>query len=104
MKCLNQHLKTMADFYDNIHSLDYQCNCTEITEKRWDQLMKNAKRADVYKINKLVKEHLPELFIHLGLDCRPLRDLYWFNPYHYYKTKTHLILVHSSIEYFLKIN
>lgn len=88
--------------YDEITSLIYDCNCTEITTGRWDKLMMGAKKADVYKINKLVKEHLPELFIHLGLDLKPLRDLYWFNPYHYYKTKTHLILVHSSIEYFLR--
>lgn len=63
--------------------------------------MKGATRADTYLINRLVKEHLPELFMALSLDCKPLKDLSWFNPYQYYKTKKHLILVHSGIEYFL---
>jgi len=74
--------------------LSLECTCEGIGIFKWKQLMEGATRADVYKINRLVKRHLPELYIHLSLNI--------YNPYHYYKTKKHLILVHSSIEYFLK--
>ena len=91
-------------FYNSIDSLTFECTCEGIGTTQWDGLMKNAVRANVYKVNKLVKELLPDLFHALCLDEKPLKDLYWYNPYNYYKTKTHLVLVHSSIEYFLKIN
>ncbi len=55
--------------------------------------MDGARRADKRVINRLVKTHLPDLYYALRLDLR--------NPYAYLKTKTHLILVHSGIEYFL---
>ena len=89
-------------YYYNIYSLEYETNCSAISSRKWEKLMEGSTRADTYKINKLVKEYLPDLFISLGFDLKPLKDLSWFNPYHYYKTKTHFILVHSSIEYFLK--
>lgn len=94
----------MNNFYSNIHSLFYESNCTCITEDKWDQLMEGNTRADKYKINKLVKEFLPDLFNDLALNEVPLKKLGNYNPYNYFKTKTHLILVHSCIEYFLKIN
>lgn len=28
----------------------------------------------------------------------------WFNPYNHFKTKTHIIYVHSGIEHFIKVN
>ena len=58
--------------------------------------MQGAKRTDKRKLNKLVKEQIPELYESLALQ--------YYNPYNYYKTKTHYVLVHSSIEYFLKIS
>ena len=91
------------DFYNSINSLEYECNCTSISIANWDKLMKGALRADKYKTNRLVEKHLPYLFKSLALDQKSLKDLNWYNPYNYYKTKTHLILVHSNIEYFLKI-
>ena len=91
-------------FYDSIHTLTYKYDCTEIPAWKWDELMENAKRGNVRKINLLVKRLVPELFASLGLNEKPIKDLGWYNPYPYYKTSKHIIIVHSSIEYFLKIN
>ena len=46
-------------------------------------------------LRRKVKKHLPELYDSLGLD--------YYNPYEKQTrvTKTHYILVHSSIEYFI---
>lgn len=55
--------------------------------------MAGATRADHRLIDRLVRKHLPELYEDLRLDLR--------NPYHYFKTRRNLILVHSAIEYFL---
>jgi hypothetical protein len=85
----------LGSFYDQISGLIYECNCTEIPLRKWEQLMKNSVRADHKKINKLVKKYLPYLYDNLALN--------YYNPYNYYRTKTHLILVHSHIEYFLRI-
>lgn len=79
----------------NVQTIDYHTNCTRCTQSEWDILMRNAKRANVAKINHLVKKHLPELYYTLALNFP--------NPYYYYKTPTHFILVHSAIEYFLRI-
>jgi len=84
------------DFYNEIHSLYYEADCTSINTNEWDKLMEGATRANHKKINNLVKLFIPDLYNSLALD--------FYNPCNYYKTKTHLVLVHSSIEYFLKIN
>lgn len=55
--------------------------------------MKGAVKADKNRINNLVKKQIPSLYESLALNC--------YNPYNYYRTKTHLILIHSSIEYFI---
>ena len=55
--------------------------------------MAGATRADHRLVNSLVRKHLPDLYEDLSLNLR--------NPYHYFKTRRHLILVHSAIEYFL---
>lgn len=77
-----------------VSSLVLEARCSDISQWKWNKLMAGATRANVRTINKLVKEHLPELYSDLALHL--------CNPYHYYKTKTHLILVHSAIEYFLE--
>lgn len=73
--------------------LQYETNCTEISITRWNQLMKGARRANKKKLNSLVKKELPDLYEALSLNL--------YNPYDYYQTKTHYILVHSTIEYFI---
>lgn len=79
-----------------LRSLTLEYTCVGISQRKWDKLMDGAVRADKQKINRLVKTHLPDLYENLCLD--------YYNPYNYYKTSTHLILVHSSIEYFLKMD
>lgn len=82
--------------YGSITSLEYQTNCALTTQAEWDKLMQGAKRANKQKINALVKKHLPDLFSDLALQFR--------NPYNYFKTATHLILVHSAVEHFIKFD
>lgn len=79
--------------YNKISNLTYDTNCTNVTKSQWDKLMCGAKRANKRKINALVKKLLPGLYAELALN--------YYNPYNYFKTDTHLILVHSHIEYFL---
>lgn len=82
--------------YKSIKSLKFEASCASINKEEWDKLMEGAKRGNKREINALVKKLLPDLW--WGLELR------FNNPYNYYKTNTHLILVHSATEYFLKIN
>jgi hypothetical protein len=70
-----------------------ESTCADIGLAQWDRWMDGAVRADKRRINALVRRHLPELHRDLALNLR--------NPYNYFKTRRHLILVHSAIEYFL---
>lgn len=79
--------------YKKISKLTYYNNCTNVTKAEWDKLIYGAKRANKPKINTLVKKMLPDLYAEIGLN--------FYNPYNYFRTDTHLILVHSQIEYFL---
>ncbi len=77
-----------------VSSLVCEATCAGISLTQWEKLMKGHKRANKNRIDKLVKEHLPELYHSLALNL--------YNPYFYHKTAKHLILVHSGIEYFLR--
>lgn len=83
------------DYKDEIN---YVANCSEISLRRWEQLMAGAVKANGSKIRKMIKEQIPELYSGLSLN--------FYNPYeaNCKKTKTHYIYVHSSIEYFLERN
>lgn len=78
----------------NVQRLELECTCVDIGINKWDRLMEGATKANKKTINNLVKIHLPDLYAGLSLN--------FYNPYNYFKTNTHLILVHSHIEYFLK--
>ena len=80
--------------YKAIKFLDLECSCVSIKQWKWDELMEGHVRANKREINRLVKEHLPDLYEGLALN--------YYNPYDYYRTSTHLVLVHSSVEYFIK--
>lgn len=82
-------------YYDKVKGLYYETDCKSINIRQWDKLMKGAKRANKRLINYLVKRYLPELYHGLCLD--------FYNPYNYFRTEDHFIVVHSGIEYFLKI-
>ena len=72
-----------------------KCTCIGIGIERWNRLMKGNKPLNYEWLRRKVKKHLPELYDSLGLD--------YYNPYEKQTrvTKTHYILVHSSIEYFI---
>ena len=70
-----------------------EANCTNINMAQWERWMAGATRADHRQIDRLVRRHLSDVYEGLSLNLR--------NPYHYYKTGRHLILVHSAVEFFL---
>lgn len=76
-----------------VSELELECTCVGISQGLWERYMKNATKANKRIIDRLVKKHLPELYEGLCLKS--------YNPYNYFKTRRHLILVHSSIEYFI---
>lgn len=77
--------------------IEYETCCSAITQERWDELMKGARRASYRKVVRLVREQCPDMYYALALEFP--------NPYAdgCKRTKTHLILVHSHIEYFFRI-
>ena len=76
--------------------MELECTCINIGIDRWNQLMKGAKPLNYEWLKRRIKKHMPELYDALGMD--------FYNPYenHTRVTGTHYILVHSSIEYFIK--
>ena len=76
--------------------MELEYTCCEVTLDKWNDLMKGAKPINYDWLKNKIRKHLPHLYEDLYLDC--------YNPYgHQSKvTKTHYILVHSSIEYFIK--
>lgn len=77
-----------------IDCLWLEATCSGINLAQWERWMAGATRADHRRIDGLVRQHLPDLCWDLALNLR--------NPYHYFKTRRHLILVHSAMEYFLR--
>jgi len=83
----------MAKTPTKVNFLLCETTCVGITFNKWENLMKGHTRSNKKQIDRLVKKHLPKLYEELRLN--------FYNPYNYYKTKRHLILVHSGIEYFI---
>lgn len=75
-----------------------ECTCMDISRAKWERLMKGAKPLNYDWLVSKIKKHFPFLYDALGLE--------FYNPYEEKccKTKTHWILVHSSIEYFFRKN
>ena len=73
------------------------CTCTEINIDKWNELIKGARPMSYEWLRRREKKHLPELYNSLCMD--------YYNPWESYtrRTKTHYILVHSAIEYFIHI-
>lgn len=76
-----------------VDSLWLAATCCNINLAQWERWMAGATRADHRQIDSLVRRHVPDLYEALSLNLR--------NPNRYFKTRRHLILVHSAIEYFL---
>ena len=76
--------------------MELEYTCCEVTLDKWNDLMKGAKPINYDWLKNKIRKHLPDLYRDLCLDC--------YNPYGHQSsvTKTHYILVHSAIEYFIK--
>ena len=72
-----------------------ECTCVDIDQNKWDELMKGSKPLNYKWLVRKIKKELPDLYESLRLDL--------YNPYWQWTrvTKTHYILVSSSIEYFI---
>lgn len=75
-----------------------ECTCNNINIQEWERLMRGSKPINYEWLIKKIKKKLPNLYQTLGLN--------YYNPYRSQckVTKTHYILVHSSIEYFITKN
>ena len=73
----------------------YETCCSETTTENWNRLMKGSRKASYRHLIRRIKRELPDLYANLGLNFP--------NPYEHLtrQTKTHYILVHSTIEYFI---
>ena len=73
----------------------YETNCTCITIDEWYRLMKGARKCSYRRLVSRIKKEMPSLYHELALQ--------FYNPFEEQckQTKTHYILVHSGIEYFL---
>ena len=80
----------------NVH-IQYECCCADVTERRWEQLMKGHKPCSYKRLVSLIQRDCPSMYNTL--------QLYLGNPYsgQCCKTRTHYVLVHSAIEYFFSI-
>lgn len=74
----------------------YETNCINCGGiENWNALMKGARNCSYKRLVAKVKKEIPELYNALSLN--------YYNPYENdcKRTKTHYILVHSAIEYFI---
>lgn len=87
--------QTSKQFYNSIRSLTLLDTCVSCNINQWNEYMSETKKASYKEIHSLINRLCPEY-----------KDLTLMNPYKYqYKRKEGLIvLVHSAIEYFFKIN
>ena len=72
------------------------CTCYSVSAEMCEHLMKNMRHTNYRNLIKRIKNEIPDLYISLALNLN--------NPYSKQcgETKTHYILVHSGIEYFIK--
>jgi hypothetical protein len=73
-----------------------ECTCENIGIAKWERLMQGARKASYKKLVRLIKKEIPSLYESLCLNL--------YNPWENdcKQTKTHYILVHSAIEYFIR--
>lgn len=72
-----------------------ETNCTQTHNGDWERLMKGARKCNYKRLVARIKKEIPELYESLCLN--------FYNPWEddCQQTKTHYILVHSAIEYFI---
>lgn len=95
-KYFMRNMKTDDENANKGEKLHLECTCADISKKKWDEYMKDAKKIDYESLVSKIKKELPDLYRELRLDL--------FNPYHKdtYETDKHYILTHSATEYFIK--
>lgn len=73
----------------------YETNCTCLSLSKWERLMNGARKCSYKRLVARIKREMREFYDELALD--------FYNPYEdkCRQTKTHYILVHSAIEYFI---
>lgn len=73
-----------------------ECTCADISQRKWDKLMKGAKPLDYKWLVSKIKREIPDLYRSLSLDLH--------NPWceDCYVTDTHYILTWSATEYFIR--
>lgn len=78
--------------------IKYIGNCASFNYRKVEELMDGSTKASGETIRKIIKTHYPDIYASLSLD--------FYNPHETWsrKKKDLLIYVHSSIEYFFKIN
>ena len=88
---------TAQEAYDKARTngIEYDGNCTILTASKVKSLMEGSIRANQKKIEELIEDFYPRLADDLAIG--------FHNPYKSYRTETHLIYVHSAIEYFFRI-
>ena len=76
--------------------MQYETNCSQVTQDESYSLMRGARKCSYRLLVKRIKEELPMLYNSLSLNL--------YNPWceDCKQTKTHYILVHSAIEYFIR--
>lgn len=74
----------------------YETNCTSVNIEEWNLLMKGARKCSYQRLVTKIKKELPDLYRDLCLE--------FYNPFEEQckQTKTHYILVHSAVEYFIR--
>jgi len=90
-------MSTAVEIYNKAkrNGITFETDCTSVSLTRWEELMKGATQADKNIVNKLIQKNTDGEFENF---------INFHNPYDHYKTKTHIIFVHSAIEHFFKIN
>jgi len=85
----------MLDIY-NKH-IELVGTCSQIVGDEYDMMFQGAKKANGSKIRRMIKRDCPELYEAICLD--------FYNPFEYQsqRTETHLIYVHSMIDYFFRV-
>ena len=77
--------------------MTYECCCSDISLSEWNKKMKGIKPVNYKWLVSKIKKHLPQLYEDLCLD--------YYNPYENKcgVNQDYYVLVHSAIEYFIKI-
>lgn len=73
-----------------------ECDCSQVNIDQWNSLMRGARKCSYNKLVRKIKKEMPDVYCSLCLDFP--------NPWDSdcKQTKTHYILVHSAIEYFIR--